>query len=404
MSARFDFRPALALLALGVFGIQACSGQSDAAEASANGGSAGGSLGEPTASFPEDFGAIQAVRELADGTVLVADPLGGALYAVDLDSGTRIQVGMEGQGPEEYRQPDAVWALPGDSTLLIDLGNGRMTSLAPDLTFGETSPLSAGDPRSGMIVAIPQAVDAAGRVYSRSLGMGMGAEPPDSGAVLRISRGSLELDTAAMFKLEDRVIERSGGPDNENVSVSPVPLSPQDAWGAAPDGAVVMARSSDYTIEWHAADGTVTRGTPTPFDAIAIGTDEKEEYLRAQSQSGGGLGIEVTMGPEGMQTSFSRGGGGDGPSIDDYKWPDVKPPFYAERVAVDPAGRAWVHRHVSAGGPSTYDIFDRAAERVATYTLPHGKRLIGFGEGTVYVVSFDEFDLNFLERYSMPGA
>ena len=100
-----------------------------------------------------------------------------------------------------------------------------------------------------MIVAIPQAVDAAGRVYSRSLGMGMGAEPPDSGAVLRISRGSLELDTAAMFKLDDRVIERSGGPDNENVSVSPVPLSLQDAWGAAPDGAVVMARSSDYTIE-----------------------------------------------------------------------------------------------------------------------------------------------------------
>ena len=66
-----------------------------------NGGSAGGSLGEPTATFPEDFGAIQAVRELADGTVLVADPLGGALYAVDLDSGTRTQVGMEGQGPEE---------------------------------------------------------------------------------------------------------------------------------------------------------------------------------------------------------------------------------------------------------------------------------------------------------------
>jgi hypothetical protein len=30
--------------------------------------------------------------------------------------------------------------------------------------------------------------------------------------------------------------------------------------------------------------------------------------------------------------------------------------------------------------------------------------VIGFGAGTVYVISFDEFGLNFLKRYSMPGS
>jgi hypothetical protein len=29
--------------------------------------------------------------------------------------------------------------------------------------------------------------------------------------------------------------------------------------------------------------------------------------------------------------------------------------------------------------------------------------VVGFGEGTVYVVAYDEFDLNYLERYDMPG-
>jgi hypothetical protein len=40
---------------------------------------------------------------------------------------------------------------------------------------------------------------------------------------------------------------------------------------------------------------------------------------------------------------------------------------------------------------------------VVTVLLDPGKRVIGFGANAVYVVSYDEFDLNYLERYSMPG-
>jgi hypothetical protein len=145
-----------AALAVSLMALIACASETGGA----NGGLAdfGGSLGEPSAVFAEDFGSIQTVREVAGG-MLVADPLGGALYFVDMNAGTRTVVGTEGQGPGEYLQPDAVWPLLGDSTLLVDLGNGRMITLGrPDLEFGPTSPLSAGSPRSGgMVVAIPQA-------------------------------------------------------------------------------------------------------------------------------------------------------------------------------------------------------------------------------------------------------
>jgi hypothetical protein len=39
---------------------------------------------------------------------------------------------------------------------------------------------------------------------------------------------------------------------------------------------------------------------------------------------------------------------------------------------------------------------------VATYFLPNDKRVIGFGDGTLYVVAYDEFDLNYLEQYALP--
>ena len=135
-------------------------------------GSAQVRLGQPDATFPEDFGAIQTVRELPDGRVLVADPLSKALYAVDLSAGTRIVIGGEGEGPEEYGQPDSVWPLPGDSTLLVDLGNGRLVALGPDLGFGPTMPITVGDfqPGQPLILAIPQGVDGEGNIYARVMG------------------------------------------------------------------------------------------------------------------------------------------------------------------------------------------------------------------------------------------
>jgi len=48
-------------------------------------------------------------------------------------------------------------------------------------------------------------------------------------------------------------------------------------------------------------------------------------------------------------------------------------------------------------------VFDVAGVSVGTVILEHGKRVIGFGASGVYVASYDEFDLNYLERYAMPG-
>jgi len=365
-------------------------------------------LDQPTATLPEDFGAIQTVRELPDGRVLVADPLGKALYLVDLSSGSRTVVGREGQGPEEYRQPDAVWPLPGDSTLLVDLGNGRLVDLGPDLSFGPTSPISVGEPQLGrpMVFAIPQGIDGEGRIYARAMGGGLagGGAYPDSADILRIDRGTRTTEPAARFKIQSVTQHTSGGANNPNVAITPIPLSPEDAWGIAPDGSVIVARSSDYHLERISLDGSVTRGPAIPFETVRIGTAEKEEYLAELGRSGGGIQVGVNVVNGQMSMSFARGGrGGEDREIDQYPWPEVKPPFYGGRIPVDPEGRAWVRRQVEAGEPSTYDVFGQAGNPVGTVLLDGGRRVVGFGNGTVYVVAFDEFDLNYLERYAMPS-
>jgi len=370
------------------------------------GGAAQVQLGQPTAVFPEDFGAIQTIRELPDGRVLVADPLSKALYAVDMAAGTRPVIGQEGEGPEEYRQPDAVWPLPGDSTLLVDLGNGRLVALGPDLGFGPTTPIAVGEfqPGSPLVLAIPQGVDGAGNVYARVMGGGMRGGPlPDSADIVRIHRGNQTSEPAAKFKTQDMTQTTSGGADNQNIAISPIPLSPEDAWGVAPDGSIIIIRSGDYHLERIAPDGTVSHGPAVPFDPVRIRTGEKEEYVAELGRSGGGISVGVEMDNDRMSMSFARGGRAGVREIDRYTWPEEKPPTYSGRIPVDLMGRAWVRRHVEAGEPSTYDVFDSAGARIETVLLDHGKRVIGFGPSGVYVVSYDEFDLNYLERYAMPG-
>ncbi len=60
----------------------------------------------------------------------------------------------------------------------------------------------------------------------------------------------------------------------------PIPLSPEDAWGVAPDGSVVVARSQAYGVDWYAPEGTVVRGDTVAYEPVPITTAEKAEYFR----------------------------------------------------------------------------------------------------------------------------
>ena len=400
---------ATALLAL----VAACS-QEDSRGGAQEGAEefAGIRLAEPEAVYPQAFSVAFNVRELDDGTVLVADPIGQALVRVDFATASADTVGGYGEGPSEYRQPDAVWPLPDGGTLLVDLGNGRLTELDADLDFGRTHSYSQGDPEdTTLVVVIPQGVDDRGRVYFN----GMPVEENDSLPVLRLDLETGELDTVARYMppatRRDTAIDARG---RQSLRLSMVPLSPTDAWGVGANGSVALARAAGapmsnaprelgYFLEWIDEDGTATPGPTIPYEPVPIGEAEKEGWTDRRDELGGGLRLEAAIDNGAVSVIAKRGGPRPAnEDLDRYAWPEVLPAFYPDRVAVDPLGRAWVRRYAEAGAATRYDVFGATGERAETVELGVGRRVVGFGEGTLYVIQMDDLGLQRLERYAMP--
>jgi hypothetical protein len=359
-------------------------------------------LTEPVESFPQEFSLLGGVLELPDGRVMVADPLGQALAVLDMSAGTADTLGRVGGGPEEYRQPDAVHRMPGDSILLVDLGNGRLTVLGPDLSFGETTPIALGSPMSGnMMIRMPQGVDSQGRVYfQRMMGrMRPDGQMADSAPVFRWDRATGAVDTLAMVKLDEVEVRRSGSGNNQSVDMSSVPMSHRDGWAVGWDGRLVVARSGDYHIDWIDPDGMTVSGPPVEFDPVRIRTPEKEDYVDGLASSGMSISVQNVNGQ--ITTAFGRGGRSTRRELDAYNWPDEMPAFKANRIRIAPDGTAWVERYVSAGSRPVFDLFDMGGVLVQRVTLPAGRRIVGFGDGAVYAAYEDELDLQWLEKYSL---
>ncbi len=359
---------------------------------------------ELDASYPEPFSYLSGVREMSDGRILAADPLGQVLLSIDLESGAADTIGGVGGGPGEYEQPDRVFALPGDSTLLVDLGNARLTVIDPDMAFVEGVSMAQQTESGSMLLLLPRFVDALGRVYFQGQSLGMGASMPDSAHIARYDRGTGAVDTMGMVKLPEMERETTGA---GMVSIGPRPMTPQDEWAVGPDGTAAVVRASDYSVDYYRPDGAFVDGPPNTAEPLSVGQAEKEEWVNGMGADGISVGMMMNA-SGGRSISLSRGGmgmgGGDAPGVNDYEFPDVLPIFRQGRMRIAPNGDTWVERWMQADSPPTFEIFDPQGIRIGMVQLPEGRRLLGFGDGTIYVVRIDEVDLRWLERYRVVGS
>ena len=354
--------------------------------------------------FPEGFGLLTSVRELPDGSVLVADPLGQILAALDLDTGTMDLWGREGGGPQEYRTPDAVHALPGDSTLLVDLGNGRLTVIDPDGRFTRTRPIALGGaspvgPRrggpggpGGMQMILPRSVDGQGRIYFTIRSF---QSPGDSSSIARVGQASDEVERIAKLKPQD--VSRSGG--GGNVMIRPVPMSPQDDWAVGPDGSIALVRSDGYYVQVMHADGRISTGPTVDHEQIRPRDAEKQAWLDGLAASG--ISVQITVQDGQRQMRFGRGGGGPGGDADlnSYDWPNRMPAFRSGSSRIDPEGRIWVGRTTRAGAPSLFDVFDDEGRPIGQVELDPNTSIVGFGaDGAMYTTRTDDLGLQWLQR------
>lgn len=353
-------------------------------------------LGPVVARHPGDFTLIRGVRELADGSVLVVDPIEKLLVRLDPTLQRRQPLGRTGQGPGEFLQPDGIWPLPADSSLLVDLGNNRLTTVDPGGTLRATLAIigESEDPETPAVPLFPGAIDRMGRIWYRGQPVG------DSLPVLRLDRIARRVTRVGMLRGPAMTRVESGTPDNRSVSISPVPLSPEDGWAASPSGILFIVRAVPFHVEVVPPSGGRVIGPSIPFTPVRIGDAEKQEIGEAAAR-GGAVSVTREVSGTDVLVSMQR----NRVQKDVWKtltFPATKPAFDASHLYVDPLERLWVRRHTAAREPAQYDVFSTVGTRVATVRLPAGRRLVGFGARGLYAVSLDDDDLQYLERYAIP--
>jgi hypothetical protein len=321
-------------------------------------------LDAPDARLNQEFSDLVALRELADGRLLLSDRKEERLVVADLTTGQVRDISRKGGGPGEF-ELFVLKLLPlgGDSTLAVDLnrwlvisGDSVVATLPRDLPAKlavSLWPLAAGQ----------------GRLLSRWV------SNADSWPVSLVSLATGESDIVASLhagKVQRSAVRPVRSADGRvAMSVGRVPLDVWDAPMLFDDGWVAIARVSPYRVEWRSPDGRWTRGAPLPFTRLRMDEHEQDAYAE--------------------RNPWARGA---------TQWPDVLPPFDRTELLASPEGMLVIQRLPTASRPETrYDVVDRSGKLHGEIVLAPNQRIAGFGRRSVYVVETDDDGIQRLSRH-----
>lgn len=344
-------------------------------------------LGAAEATLDAEFTRITAVRELADGRVLIVDEADKRVAVGDWKTGAVRRIGREGSGPGEYQLPRSLFALSADSTLLTDVAAGRWLLFAGD-SIVQTVPASAPPVAAG--ARSPLGADARGLVAaSRPMGMPAGGTqtvlPPrrDSTYLIRVNRRTGASDTVATMAARPGRINVTGPIERPTrVEIVMNPLSVGDQAVVLADGAIAVVRVDPFRVDWIGPDGRMVRGKPLPFERHPVTDREKRAILQRQATE---RGVEPR----------------DPESVVD--WPSTLPPFLVGGVLPTGDGRVWVRRTQHAGDSRLhYDVIGRNGSLAARLVLGVGEHVAGVSRTFVYTVFTDADGIQRLRRHALP--
>ncbi|MEP6835519.1 MAG: hypothetical protein ABJB74_19185 [Gemmatimonas sp.] len=357
-------------------------------------------LGKPAAELTGTFTAISSVRELSDGRVIVSDGRDNILQLVDFGTQTLSKIGRDGSGPGEFKSAGKLRAMLNDTTLMEDFVNSRFLVINPNGKAGATRVENQGPFPTASSIGL----DERGAAYV----IVRASELKDSDGpqrVLRYDPRSKRTDTIT-------VVMRPSGLHSGASTLgggllkffTNLPFAPEDAVAVSPDGRVAVARADNYHVEWFSRDGQKIVGPAVKYTPVEINTAERRAFLEKQvrpgaitvQNNGSGVVPPAPSSTKALHTAEMYDDNG-------MTWPARKPPFAANALSIDGAGRAWVLRTTAYTAPAlTYDVFDASAKLVLSVTLPPKTKVVGFGVKTLYLAFTDEDDLLHLHRYDAP--
>lgn len=350
-------------------------------------------LKRANAVHPTGFSGIARLRELSDGRLIVLDSTDHKLYLVNFGTGTAAPFGRVGDGPEEYRRPNGLFALPGDTTMVTDAQTRRLIFFRgdrPAATLSAEAPVMKAT--DGFIIGTSQAGYIAKAFLPR--GLGRPVDQGDSILIARFSRADGRGDTLARMRSgfggppgsatkATPAFERAAGPTAQREYMF-APVIGDQAIGF-PDGWIAVARMEPYRVDWIDPAGKMHRGRPIPVPVTPLDDKEKRFYLERLAKLDGK--------PAGNPADIKD-------------WRPAIPPFwgfYDAALHQAPGGNLLVTRAPTAALPTpTYDFVERSGAYLGQLVLPAGQAVVGFGAHSVYVVVVDADGLESLRRHPWP--
>ncbi len=336
---------------------------------------------------------VSAVRELPDGTVLFTDTQDRALFSVSAGRAPK-QLGRQGDGPFEYRQPARLFALQGDTTLVVD-GSNRRWLLLVGTRFIPL--LDIAKPLASSLGTELESIDAYGRVLQlsgfaiarknmpwRYPGQPAGA---DSIRVLRFRFGSEGVDSIRTIRggydgpSAQRTVTMRGSRMSHHV-VNPLRAS---EWATSfPDGTIAIVYLTPYRVEVIEPNGRATMGPPIEAPVRVSAQIKRSVVALRWTDDDGSMKLS--------------------PSDFPY-WSAYVPAL--EMVLTHPVlaavdGRLYIHRRQIDQSPRRVDVINRTGKRVSQMQLPHGAAIVDSGKRGLYVVVTDPDGLQELWRYVYP--
>lgn len=329
------------------------------------------------------FTTVTTVRELRDGSILVADRSEQRIYKLDWTSGTTV-LGRIGDGPGEYRSIGWLYAMRSDSTLLVEAKAGRWSVLSGSrfvATFGA-------DRTFVQLVDVHLlGIDTLGNILGSAGVNSAGSRVPLSSTAdwleaLLINRQTGSAVSVARMKGNGPagkvILKRVGKPF---LIFSENPLASRDQAILFADGWIAVARTSPYRVEWRQPTGTWIRGAPISSASVRVTRAEQCAAINAI------VNEEI----EPCRPEQFPG------------WPKELPPYISHASPIlfaAPDGRLLVRRKTSLAAPGNhYDIFDRRGRIVGILQMKANERVVGWGPRSIYIVTEDVDGLQALSRH-----
>lgn len=342
-------------------------------------------IGADSGNEAYQFGRIGDLAVTPRGEIAVIDQLAGTVRVFD-STGTFVRsLGRPGRGPGELsRSANGIFPLGGDSMLVMDPGERRMTVYAPDGTVASTIALAAPPNAQGWTRQPDGSLLERGLTISRVDGKFAFWD-----ALLSMTADGASTDTLFEF---DYVKTDLGGPGQLRIQL----IVNNPTWARLDDGRIVWTALDQDYVSIHAPDGRLlSRVRHEAWVTRPVTPDDKSvmvELLRAKYRMIGG------------DASFA-----DSPQV------EAPPTFPAiTTVRAGPDGTIWVQqmgpvstidpmainapdRADFLGGP-TWHVLDRDGVFLGAIELPPRFRIFRMSGDAIYGAARDSLDVERIVR------